>query len=46
MGSPHNTEHSHSMPRPHKCSECGKSYAMSWSKDNHQKLCKERKWEQ
>jgi len=44
MGSPHNTEHSHSMPRPFKCSKCGKSYAMEWARANHQKLCRERKW--
>ncbi len=42
MGSPHHTSHSHSMPRPYRCSNCSKSYAMDWAKANHQKLCIER----
>ena len=43
MGSPHHNLRSHPMSRPHKCSVCGKSYAMEWARNNHQKLCKELK---
>lgn len=40
MGSPKHTSHSHSMPRPYKCSKCGKSYAVEWAKNNHENRCK------
>ena len=31
------------MEQRHKCSVCGKGYAMDWARNNHEKLCKERK---
>jgi hypothetical protein len=40
MGSP-NSKSKKSMPRPYKCGICGKSYAVNWAKDNHEKLCQE-----
>lgn len=43
MGSPHHNGHSRSMPRPFVCSNCGKKYAVDYAKNNHQKLCEERK---
>jgi hypothetical protein len=43
MGSPHHNGHSRSMPRPYKCRICGKSYAVDYAKNNHEKLCEERK---
>jgi hypothetical protein len=41
---PPNRKSKKDMPRFYKCSECNKSYAMEWAKENHQKLCKERRY--
>ena len=30
------------MEKKYRCKICGKGYAMSWAKDNHEKLCIER----
>jgi len=33
------------MERKFKCSKCGKSFAMEWARNNHEKLCvKRNKW--
>jgi len=33
------------MPREKKCKYCGKSYAMEWARNNHERLCGELKKE-
>ena len=33
--------HARSMRHNHKCSICGRTYAMEWAKNNHEKLHKE-----
>jgi len=40
MGSP-KAGSKKSMPRPFRCSVCGKSYAVDWAKSNHKKHCYE-----
>ncbi len=43
-GSTGNSNHNgRPMPRNFKCSNCGRSYALVWAKDNHEKLCIENK---
>jgi len=34
-----NTRSTKSMLRPFKCKKCGKSYAVEWAKNVHEKLC-------
>lgn len=29
------------MEHKQRCSACGRSYAMEWAKNNHERLCKE-----
>lgn len=31
------------MLRNYRCKICNKTYAMEWAKNNHEKLCEERK---
>ena len=43
-GSTGNSNHNgRPMPRNFKCSNCGRSYALVWARDNHEKLCIENK---